>query len=283
MRQIEKRFKRDYLPKVRGQHFLKNKTKLRKIVDALELKEGDVVIEIGPGHGELTTSIKYQVTSNKLRDVKIIAIEKDFNLASSLELLAFRNKWHNVEVVHGDALQVLPELTKSQKLKTKNYKIVGNIPYYITGFLLRLIGELEYKPSIIVFTIQKEVAERIVAKPPHMNLLAASVQFWAEPKIIGYISKKDFKPVPKVDSAIIRLAPYEIFNSQFSIFNYYRFIKILFKQPRKTIANNLTMSMRMTMTKDEIIKKLKAFNVNPSDRPQNLSIEEVMEMSRIFS
>ena len=173
-----------------GQHFLKNKTKLRKIVEALELKDGDVVIEIGPGHGELTDELRS--ANHKL---KIIAIEKDEELAESLKEKFKNNK--NIKIIEGDALKLLPQLTDDQRLTiydkrltTDNYKIAGNIPYYITGYLFRILGELENKPSLIVLLIQKEVAERVCARPPKMSLLAASVQFWAEPKIISNVSKK---------------------------------------------------------------------------------------------
>ncbi len=241
-----------------GQYFLKNKEKLRKIVEALELKDGDVVIEIGPGHGELTKELRMQNS-----ECRIIAIEKDKKLAED-----FKEKFKgdkNIEIIEGDALKVLPRLIQNSEFRIKNYKIVGNIPYYITGYLFRILGGLEYseekqasytssraklttghsgagKPELIVLLIQKEVAERVCAKSPQINLLAASVQIWAEPKIIGYVSRNDFKPAPKVDSAIIKLTPVTFqLLSRLKCNNekYYKFIKILFKQPRKTIVNNL--------------------------------------------
>jgi len=264
------------MPKL-GQHFLINKEKIKKIIEVLELKKGDTVIEIGPGHGELTEKLK--VKSLKL---KVIAVEKDKKLAGAIRNLIEIQKLRNyVEIIEGDALKILLKLTKSYKLKTKSYKIVGNIPYYITGRLLRILSELENKPSLIVLTVQKEVAERLIAQPPKMNLLAASVQFWAKPEIIGYISKKDFRPTPKVDSAIIRLSPTRANadSTQTNAENYYKLIKILFKQPRKTILNNLTMTMTMTMTKDEIIEKLKKIDINPNDRPQNLTIKQIIKLS----
>ena len=105
--------------------------------------------------------------------------------------------------------------------------------------MFRILGDLEQKPELIVLLIQKEVAERVCAKPPEMNLLAASVQIWAESKIIGYVSRDDFSPPPKVDSAIIRLLPTRIYTDKNTdLCGYYKFIKILFKQPRKTIVNN---------------------------------------------
>jgi len=279
------------MPKL-GQHFLINKKKIKKIIEALELKKGDTIIEIGPGHGELTEKLK--VKSLKL---KVIAIEKDKKLAGAIRNLIEIQKLRNyVEIIEGDALKILLKLTKSYKLKTKSYKIVGNIPYYITGRLLRILSELENKPSLIVLTVQKEVAERLIAQPPKMNLLAASVQFWAKPEIIGYISKKDFRPAPKVDSAIIKLEA-DRCGSMRKLEadrcglkqNYYRLIKILFKQPRKTILNNILEAekrgfMRIIEADKRgfLTKKLHKIVINPQDRPQNLTIKQIIKLSSIL-
>ena len=277
-----------------GQHFLINKKKIEKIIEALDLKSGDVVVEIGPGKGALT--IPLCENCQKL-GCKIIAVEKDKDLADDL-----KNKIYdlgldkNIEIIEGDALKTLPRLIHNSELRIKNYKIVGNIPYYITGYLLRILGELENKPSLIVLTIQKEVAQRVCAKPrtrrrqgyggQGMNLLAASVQFWAEPKIIGSVSKKDFWPIPEVDSVIIKLTPLTLLvrsSTQCNKGDYYKFIKILFKQPRKTILNNLLSGIMNNelriMNKEEIIEKLKKAGVDPQARPQNLSVEQIIELS----
>ena len=266
-----------------GQHFLINKKKIEKIIEALDLKSGDVVVEIGPGKGALT--IPLCENCQKL-GCKIIAVEKDKDLADDL-----KNKIYdlgldkNIEIIEGDALKTLPRLIHNSELRIKNYKIVGNIPYYITGYLLRILGELENKPSLIVLTIQKEVAQRVCAKPPKMNLLAASIQFWAEPKIIGSVSKKDFWPIPKVDSAIIKLTPLTLLvrsSIQCNKGDYYKFIKILFKQPRKTILNNLEFRIKNLEFRAENRQKLKEkllkIGVDPQARPQNLSIEQILKL-----
>ena len=269
-----------------GQHFLVNKEKLKKIAEALELKDGDLVIEIGAGHGELTEELR---STN--RELRIIAIEKDKKLAEFLRKKFASDK--NIEIIQEDALKFLSSIIHNSLFKIQNYKIVGNIPYYITGRLLRILSELaaspkrgeprpeisgrENKPSLIVLTIQKEVAERICAQPPKMNLLAAAVQFWAKPKIISYISRKDFRPIPKVDSAIIKIL--SIAFKQRSLGkcyregNYYKFIKILFKQPRKTIANNLAEGLKIP--KEKIIKNLADLGIKPNERAQNLSMAQL--------
>ena len=254
-----------------GQHFLIDKKKKKKFIDALDLKSDETIIEIGPGHGEITKNLKSQISN-----LKVFAIEKDRHLILELKKKFVTDK--NIKIIEGDALKILPELTK--RLKNKSYKIFGNIPFYITGYLFRVLGELKNKPSLIVFFLQKEVAQRICAIPPKMNLLAASIQFWAKPEITGYISKKDFWPMPKVDSAIIALTPIYADNKQINAEKYYKLIKVLFKQPRKTILNNLVEAnkrefLRERMQKEEIIEKLVKVGINPSDRPQNLTIEQI--------
>ena len=285
-----------------GQHFLINKDKVRKIVEALGLKDGDVIIEIGPGHGELTKELVNKFISLKINKFKIIAIEKDKKLVEILRnkmALPYREApcpdkaivgvVGAVEVIEGDALRILSKITNDLQLTTNDYKIVGNIPYYITGYLLRILGELEHKPSLIVLTIQKEVAERVCAKVGKMNLLAASVQFWAKPEIVDFISKKDFKPMPKVDSAIIRLAiRVQPLATRENADKYYQFIRILFKQPRKTISNNLLVvccNAKYANTREcreEIIKKLRKLGIDPQARPQDLSIEQIKELLTLF-
>lgn len=258
-----------------GQHFLINKNKLKKIVEALELKKSETVIEIGPGHGELTTGIKHQVSG-----VKIIAVEKDKKFVQLLQEKFALDK--NIKIVDGDALKILPELTK--KLKNRNYKIAGNIPYYITGRLLRILSELKNKPSLIILTVQKEVAQRICSQPPRMNLLAASVQFWAKPKIIGYIPKRDFRPMPEVDSAIIRLKAEDKRQKAKNAEKYYKITKIIFKQPRKTIKNNLAVALGKLNAekKNKFFEELRGSGVDPAGRPQNLGIKDLLKIQSIL-
>lgn len=273
-----------------GQHFLINKRQLRKFVGALEIKPGDTIIEIGPGHGELTLLLARNFQF-PISNFQIIAIEKDKKLVQVLQKKFASDK--NIKIIEGDALKILPELCF--KFQVSGFKITGNIPYYITGRLLRILAELKPKPKLIVLIIQKEVARRIIAKPPRMNLLAASVQFWAEPEIIDYIPKRDVRPQPKVDSAIITLMPTSA-GKQIDADRYYRLIRLLFKQPRKTIINNLVAGIKYpafanalagrqvlrAKDKEEIIKKLIKFGINPSDRPQNLSIKQIQQLSTLF-
>jgi len=252
-----------------GQHFLTDKNALKKIVALLDLKESDTVIEIGPGHGELTEELRF-----KNKDLRIIAIEKDELLANDLRSKIYDLGIKNVDIITGDALKIL----KSLIINLKSYKIVGNIPYYITGKLLRTIGELEKKPEVSVLTIQKEVAERLTANPPKMNRLAASVQFWAKPEIAFIISRNDFNPAPEIDSATIVLkkaAPRKI-----EAGTYYEAVRAVFAQPRKTILNNLFASLKIS--KNEIEVGLRKADIGPASRPQNLSVENIIELASLY-
>lgn len=261
-----------------GQHFLIKKSVLERIVKVLDVRQIDTIVEVGPGHGELTT---YIVSA---RPAKIIAIEKDSRLAEGIRKKELGSM---VKVVHGDALKIIPTLLKTYDLKHSSYKIVGNIPYYITGKLLRTLGELEPKPERVVLTIQKEVAERLTAKPPKMNLLAASVGYWGVPQIVQFVPRSAFRPPPKIESAIISITPHptslklrgasKIQPTTAESKAYYTLIKIIFKQPRKTIANNLAEGTNLT--KKEVESLLLSLDIKPNLRPQNLSIDTINNLS----
>jgi 16S rRNA (adenine1518-N6/adenine1519-N6)-dimethyltransferase len=257
-----------------GQHFLKNNFVAKKIVAALQLVPDDTIIEIGPGHGELTEVVERETQSTK-HGIKIIAIEKDRLLAEQLRKKFAAN--NNIEIVEGDALLVLPRLCSM--LHVPCSKLCGNIPYYITGHLLRTIGEFTKKPSLSVLMVQKEVAERIVATPPRMNRLAASVQFWAIPKILAHVSKNEFTPPPEVDSIVLELTTKNQ-KQKIGSREYYEAVRALFQQPRKTILNNLVATEK---AKREVFEEgLSKIGVPPESRPQNLSTEDIIRIALYF-
>lgn len=252
-----------------GQHFLKNKSAIKKIVAALDLHGGETVIEIGPGKGALTFPVLHEC--NRI-GAKLIAIEKDRELAVKL----FQSE-KELKIELGDALEILPGLTKS----LRNYKIVGNIPYYITGKLLRTISELKNKPELTVLMIQEEVAERAGVKQGEMNLLAAATQIWAEPKILFTLSPEDFDPPPQVHSAVLRLTTNKIQLEPGESEKYYKLIHIIFKQPRKTLYNNLRDGLDMPV---EILKSaIEDLKIVPKARPQDLSIDQILTLSKKIS
>lgn len=264
--------------KLLGQHFLINKSAIKKIIAALDLQPDGIVIEIGPGKGALTNGLVNSLI-NKLGYKKLILIEKDRDLAANLYKKYFQNK--QIEIINDDALKILPKLINQFTSQPINYKIVGNIPYYITGKLLRILSELEKKPKLTVLMIQKEVAERIRAMPPKMNLLSAAVQFWANPKILFTLKPNDFNPPPEVNSAVIQLtANNEQLTATF-IKNYYQLIRIIFKQPRKTLINNLKSGLNLP--KNEIENALKSLKIGPNSRPQNLSLKQIKDLISLIN
>ncbi len=254
------------MPRFLGQHFLINKSAIIKIIASLDLRPGENVIEIGPGEGALTIPL-----AEECRKIgcKLIAIEKDAKLAGEII-----NRLPEVDVVKGDALKELPKIAR----KITSYKLVGNIPYYITGKLLRIIGEISEKPERIVLMIQKEVAERLSAQPPAMNLLAAATQIWSKPEILLNLKPKDFNPPPEVDSSVIKLEIELKIKEIAASETYYRFIKIAFKQPRKTLLNNL--STGLNLSKEDTLKIMKKYGLTGEERPQNLSLNTLISLSQ---
>jgi 16S rRNA (adenine1518-N6/adenine1519-N6)-dimethyltransferase len=241
-----------------GQNFLKNRAVLEKIALSLDISPKDTIIEIGPGHGELTSCIR------SLSPEKIIAIEKDASLAVKLP-----DKFSDVEFILGDALSVLPTL----KLK-EGWKLAGNIPYYITGHLLRVMAELPIPPKVAVLLIQKEVAERACARPPKMNLLSAMISGWAESSLLFNVERKSFVPVPKVDSTVFRLDKKEYSPPE----KYFKTVKAVFKQPRKKAINNLADSLGID--KEDAEKIMTFCELDIDSRPQDLSFENIACISR---
>ncbi len=263
-----------------GQHFLVNRAAIRAIVRAVDPQPGETIIEIGPGHGELTLPLARKCAAAGSR---LAAIERDAALA---EQMAKRKE--QIEIMEGDVLRLLPQITSfwkleigNWKLEIGNWKLVGNIPYYLTGRLLRVIAELPRKPSRIVFTLQREVAERLCAQPPAMNLLAAAAQIWAEPRILRHLAPADFRPQPKVESAVVQLESRIMSHESRNLKQYYALIKIIFKQPRQTIANNLARGLKLP--KENIRTKLAPLGVSGNERPQELSIATLCDIRDRFA
>jgi len=258
-----------------GQHFLTDKMVLQKIIQAANLNPEDVVLEVGPGIGNLTLELA------KIAK-KIVAVEKDFKMVTILrETLRDHG---NVEIVQDDILKVN---IKTLNLKPKAYKIIANIPYYLTSHLIRKFLETDNPPKEMILMIQKEVAQRIVARPPRMNLLAVSVQFYAKPEIITFVSKKSFWPQPKIDSAIIKI----IIDKKQSAINkdlFFKVAKVGFSQPRKQILNNLSKGLALSIPKGlklnkELIKSWLGKNkILPTQRAETLSIKDWIKLTKTF-
>jgi len=254
-----------------GQNFLINPKVYESIISAAQLESGDKVIEVGPGLGTLTKYILKTIGSSR----KLIAIEKDEEFVNILKGEFKESK--NVKIVEGDILLVDP---KKYKIPDDKYKILGNIPYYLTSRLLRTIFQKWPRPELIVLMVQEELAKRIIAKPPRSNLLAISVQYFSKPEIIKKVSKKSFWPEPKVDSTIIRLTPTDTRPSP----NRGRFFKVVragFSENRKQLINSL--SHGLSESKGKIEKILKSSGINPTRRAETLTLPEWKKITKIYS
>lgn len=254
-----------YSTKKLGQNFLTDRTVLRKLIKAANVGKEDIVLEIGPGIGNLTQELAQKAK-------KIIAVEKD---ASMVEILQETTKnLKNIEIIKGDVLKI-----KNSRLKIKNFKLVANIPYYLTSRLLRLFLESKKSPHLMVLIVQKEVAQRICAKPPQMNLLAVSVQFYAQPKIISFVAKKAFWPEPKVDGAIIRLK-IKKWRPRIDKGLFFKIVKAGFSQPRKQVCNNISRVLKFK--KYKVKSWLLKNNIQPQQRAETLTVEDWKKLTKNF-
>lgn len=240
-----------------GQHWLHDELSLTAMVEAGEVTPQDVVVEIGPGLGTLTT---YLVQNAK----QVIALEYDRNLARQLPA---RVKVDNLEVIHADCL------TFDYSKLPSGYKVVANIPYYLTSNLLRTLSESSNPPSVIAFLVQKEVAERVAAVPGDMSLLSVSVQLYYQATLADLVPAILFTPPPKVDSQIIKLVrrPEPLFKDLDSE-KFFRIVKAGFSQRRKKLRSSLSAGLRIS--KDQAEELLGAAGIDPGKRPQELSMQQ---------
>jgi len=250
-----------------GQHFLIDKLVLQRIVSAAELTPEDTVIEVGPGLGILTKELAR-------RAGRVIAVEADPNLASALrEVVA---EMANINVINADILKTDPTLLLASagvEGASPNYKVVANIPYYITSPILRHFLEASLKPSLIVVMVQKEVGEAIVAQPGGMSLLAVGIQFYGEPVIVDHVPAGSFYPPPKVDSVILRIKVHE--QPPVSVPQANKFFDVVragFSAPRKQLRNALAQGLGIPPK--EAANLLERAMIDPQRRAETLHLEE---------
>lgn len=245
-----------------GQNFLIDKGVLKKIIHAANLNSDDIVLEIGPGLGVLTIELAKRVK-------KVIAIEKDRRMCEILKKVL--KNYKNVEIINKDILDVgySTSLPRSCGADIKHYKLVANLPYYITSPVIRKFLETNPpaggKPKLMILMVQKEVGQRICAKSK-MSLLSVAVQFYSKPEIISYVSKKSFYPQPKVDSAIIKITPKPI--PKINTKKFFNLVKKGFSSKRKMLKNNLRIN-------ESILEELR---LNPKIRAENLSIQDWLKL-----
>lgn len=242
-----------------GQNFLFDPSILTRIVEAGATSNTDNVVEVGSGLGTLTQALAQQAEH-------VTAIELDNRILPLLQQQV--SAYDNVSVVHGDVL----ELDPAGFYPNQPYKVIANVPYYITGAILRHFLTSPAKPSLVVLTVQKEVAERVTARPGQLSLLAVSVQYYGSVEIVSDIKAGAFWPRPEIDSAIIRVdlsqPPVPPVNNEKAFF---RLVKTGYAQKRKQLQKNLR---SLGLPRDTIHTALTQANIAPNRRAQTLSIPE---------
>jgi len=245
-----------------GQNFLEDPTILQRIVDFAELTPDDWVLEIGPGLGTLTRLLA-------ARAGRVLAVELDERLAAVLpDILA---DCSNVEIIRGDILALDP--TDLFPGRTCGYKVVANLPYYITSAVLRHLLESQARPRLLVLTVQQEVARRLVAGPGEMSLLAVGVQFYGQPRIVARIPAGAFYPPPQVDSAVVRIDVYERPPVPVDdVASFFRMVQAGFGQRRKQLRNALSRGLNRPV--EEVVAALNRARIDPQRRAETLSLDE---------
>jgi 16S rRNA (adenine1518-N6/adenine1519-N6)-dimethyltransferase len=251
----------------RGQNFLINQGIIDKIIKAADLNKQDTILEIGAGLGTLTKEIAKKVK-------KVIAVEIDRELVKILnqELNSFKN----IKILATDIRQFDP-----REYNLKNYKVVANLPFNVTGLVLKKFLSFSQKPDLMVLILQKEVGERIIAQPPQMSRLSVMVQFYGQPQIIAQVKKNNFWPCPQVDSVILKIdlnkKQVKNISSDF-IEKFFNLVKAGFSSPRKYLINNLIKHRLLDKTTGQ--KIFLKTNLNFKIRAQELSVVQWIDLAK---
>ena len=252
-----------------GQNFLVDQGALLKIIEIAAISQEDTVLEVGPGLGGLTSLLAAEAH-------QVVAVELDGRLIPILKQVLSPHP--NVQLVQGDILALNP----LELIGAPHYKVVANIPYYITSALVRHLLEGGWRPTCLVLTVQREVAERICALPGELSLLALSVQVYGQPQVRARIPAGAFYPPPKVDSAVIRVdilpepaIPIPLLSP------FFRLAKAGFSQKRKTLGNALAASLAWPKNRAEAM--LLAAGIDPRRRAETLNLAEWGALARQFA
>lgn len=249
-----------------GQHFLVNEGALERIVAAAELTPQDAVLEVGPGLGTLTRALAREAG-------RVVAVELDKALVDVLE----KELGHlpNVEIVHGDILALDP----AQLMGQEPYKVVANLPYGITSALLRHMLEARVPPQRMVLTVQREVAERIVARDGRMSILAVSVHYYGVPRLLFRLNPGSFYPPPEVDSAVISIDVHQRPPvSGVDTEEFFRAVRAGFSQRRKQLRNSLAGGLRLEPK--AVGSALRQAGLDPRKRAERLNLEDWAQVVR---
>jgi 16S rRNA (adenine1518-N6/adenine1519-N6)-dimethyltransferase len=254
-----------------GQNYLINPEVIETMIAASGVTKKDTVVEVGPGFGILTLDLAAKVK-------KLLTFEIEAKLKPYWEEISTRlaqSKENNFEVIWGNVLRADP------KLFPKNYKVVANLPYQITSPVLKLfLEDLENKPKEMTLMVQKEVAERICAKPGEMSVLGLSVQYFGHAEIMGEVKNNNFWPVPQVDSAIIKIVLDNKTTTREEDRVFFKFVKIGFAQKRKLLIKNLLPTIGK-QHKEKFIEELKKMGFTETARAQELSVENWKQLVKI--
>ncbi len=249
-----------------GQHWLDDTASLEGICQAADIQPDDTILEIGPGPGSLTKLLVKKAG-------RVIAVEFDTNLAADLPS---RVKADNLEVIEQDILSFY--LTSLPQ----DYKIVANIPYYLTSNLIRAISETPNPPASATILVQKEVAQRVAAEPGAMSILSVTAQFYWQVGLGQIVPAELFTPPPKVDSQVLLLnrRP-ELLFPDVDTKTFFRLVKAGFAQRRKTLLNSLSSGLHIDRDKVEDI--CQQANIEPARRPQTLSLKEWHQIYQVIN
>ena len=247
-----------YAKRSLGQNFLTSESAVDKIIDAGDVTADDIVLEVGPGKGMLTKKLL------AFSDL-VIAVEKDDTLFKLLQT-KFKKEIENkkLKLIHGDILEF-----ETNQLTASSYKLVANIPYNITGVLIRKFLENNHQPECMVLTLQKEVAERIVSKDKKESILSLSVKAYGEPKYVQMVRAGSFSPAPKVDSAILLIENIsKKFFDQFSEEKFFEILRAGFRSKRKKLSSNIG----EIVEKSKVLKSFEELGLDPNLRAEDLDI-----------
>lgn len=243
-----------------GQHWLKSQKALKQIIEAGDIRANDLVLEIGPGEGALTERLVFVAD-------KVLAVEKDRSLIATLEeKFAEGIAQNRLEIIEGDILTWNPEVLK------KPYKLIANIPYYITGAIIEKFLSIQNQPGLMVLLMQKEVAERIVSRDGKESILSIAVKAYGTPSIIAKVPPGAFAPAPTVDSAILLIA--NISRDFFADCDeklFFSLLKTIFGKKRKQIGGSLTDFLK---NKERALYILNEAGIHSTDRPETLPLEK---------
>ncbi len=254
-----------------GQNFLTSQAAVKAIIDAGEVRAGDTVLEIGPGRGILTAELLS-------RSARVVAVEKDNDLIPKL-LEGFGDK---ISLTQLTLIQKdIRDFDHTAYFHDTPFKLISNIPYYITGELLERFLQSKIQPTVIVFLLQKEVAERIVARDKKESVLSVSVKVYGTPKLIRIVKRGSFSPSPNVDSAILSIS--KISKNAFAHeedASFFHFLHVGFAHKRKFLVKNLT---SLPLPEETILEVFSELALSPKIRPEDVSAPQWIALFRKLS